>query len=99
VDTLWTQIASHASVFQSLSVDATVYRKWWKFNELEVGGAATLITFGARRQTLNSSLSRLPDVKPPCLTRRALGPGVFFSGQEADLRPAPRWDVLTLVGR
>src|SRR5687768_17714969 len=23
-------------------------------------------------------IPRLPDVKPPCLTRRALGPGVFF---------------------
>ncbi len=52
-------------------------------------------------------IPRLPDVKPPCLTRRALGPGVFlFTGRaawcpcicrstrKAATRPAsrPAWD-------
>src|SRR5215470_6113591 len=33
-------------------------------------------------------IPRLPDVKPPCLTRRAFGPGFFFLGRafEQDAR-------------
>src|SRR5215213_4293939 len=49
-------------------------------------------------------IPRLPDVKPPCLTRRALGPGVFFwqldsPAAEAVIPIAFEWDVLPLVGR
>src|ERR1044071_4891197 len=48
-------------------------------------------------------IPRLPDVKPPCLTRRALGPGVFFGGPDSltldGLSCASgSWDVLPLVG-
>src|SRR5258705_14009443 len=39
-------------------------------------------------------IPRLPDVKPPCLTRRALGPGFFFRAAFLYL-----WGVLPLGAR
>ena len=48
-------------------------------------GFTTLGYFGEPRRTPVNDLPRLPDVKPPCLTRRAVGRGVFLFGDVAIL--------------
>ena len=64
--------ASHASV-RIFSPNIHAPRWYFRSQVFDTNG------FGWSRSKLGILLiPRLPDVKPPCLTRRALGPGVFF---------------------